>query len=268
MGIFGKLFGNKNDKEESNEEKEIFYAQQDDKMEGAYLKAQQTFKYFWRELYWEYRRIIPAQDLAIVKIPFKQKVDELEDPIVEHMWINEINFDGEKINGVLMNAPNELTNIAIGDSVSVALNEISDWMLAIQGKTYGGYTIQVLRSNMSEKERKNHDNAWGLDFGDFNYIQVLFEQKEHPENLVEHPMAKNMADQAREFFKENPNEIMVIDENGNNMLHRESIAGNKTTIDILLELGADKTIKNKKGKNAFDYAKQLNWEHIVDAVEN
>ncbi|MGB1219168.1 MAG: DUF2314 domain-containing protein, partial [Flavobacteriales bacterium] len=46
---------------ESINDKEIFYAQQDEKMKEAYIQAQQTFKFFWRELYWEYRRIVPAQ---------------------------------------------------------------------------------------------------------------------------------------------------------------------------------------------------------------
>jgi len=263
MGMFGKLFGNKKDKNESKNEKKIFYAQQDEKMEDAYFQARQTFKYFWRELYWEYRRIIPAQDLAIVKIPFEQKINGSEEPIIEHMWINQIDFDGEKINGVLMNSPNQLTNISIDDKVSVKLDEISDWMLAIQGKTYGGFTIQVLRSNMEEKERENHDQAWGLDFGDYNDIQIVFEQKEHPENLKEHPMSKNMEEKVREYLKENPDDIKSVDENGTNMLHREAIAGNKTTIEILLELGANKNTKNNKGKMALDYAKELNWEHII-----
>ena len=101
----------------------------------------------------------------------------------------------------------------------------------------------------------------------FNDIQLVFEQKEHPENLIEHPMCKNMAEKAREYFQENPNEILSVDENGTNMLQREEIAGNKTTIDILLELGADKDTKNNKGKTAFDYAKELNWEHIIPVLE-
>ncbi|MCL4169364.1 UNVERIFIED_CONTAM: hypothetical protein GTU68_045403, partial [Idotea baltica] len=228
-------------------------------MEMANLQAQQTFKYFWREVYWEYRRIVPSHDLAIVKVPFEQQFQNVNGPTVEHMWINQINFDGEKINGVLMNSPNQLTNIAEGDEVSVSIKGISDWMMATNGKTYGGFTIHVLRSDMSVNDRQQHDSAWGLDFGDYDDILIAYEQKEHPENLIEHPMSINMEEKAREFFKDNPDSIHVKDENGLTMLHREAIAGNKTTVTLLLALGADKNAKTNNGKTALDYVNTLNW---------
>ena len=149
MGIFRK----KNDKSESNNE-DIFYAQQDDKMKNAYIQAQQSFKYFWRELSWEYRRIVPAHDFAMVKIPFEQIIPEQTAPLVEHMWINNINFNGEFITGELVNTPNELTNVTKGDLISKKIDEIDDWMLSIQGKTYGGFTIQAMRSEMNERRKK------------------------------------------------------------------------------------------------------------------
>ncbi|CAD7289406.1 hypothetical protein LMG8286_01785 [Campylobacter suis] len=41
----------------------------------------------------------------------------------EHMWVSEIDFDGEFITGVLINDP---TNVKQGGSVRVLINEISD----------------------------------------------------------------------------------------------------------------------------------------------
>ena len=96
-------------------------------MKAAYIQAQQNFKYFWRELYWEYRRIVPGHDFAMVKIPFEQIVAGQTEPLIEHMWINNINFDGEIITGELVNDPNQLTNVTKGDSVSKKVNEIDDW---------------------------------------------------------------------------------------------------------------------------------------------
>ncbi|MEZ0131787.1 YegJ family protein, partial [Flavobacterium sp. LBUM151] len=85
-------------------------------------------------------------------------IQEIEDEtIVEHMWINDINFDGEKIYGILVNDPDELTNVQNGDEVEIPINQISDWLFASQGKTYGGFTIQAMRSEMSETERAEHD---------------------------------------------------------------------------------------------------------------
>jgi len=36
----------------------------DPEMQRAYEQARATFKYFWRELAWERRRVVPALDLA------------------------------------------------------------------------------------------------------------------------------------------------------------------------------------------------------------
>ena len=107
---------------------------------------------------------------------------------------------------------------------------------------------------MSEKERKSHDEAWGLDFGNYNEVLLVYKQKENPENLLEHPMSKNMAEQMREFLKENPDEITIEDETGLTLLHKETIAGNKINVGILLELGADKTKKSRANKTHWNIA--------------
>ena len=264
--------------------KEIFLADGDNpKMIEAFKNAQKTFKYFWRELSWEYRRIVPGLTVACVKIAFTQDVDNGQ--IVEHMWINNVQFDGNNVKGVLVNSPNELTNIANGDFVNVPLDQVSDWLFATYGNqkpktglaklfsstpkpvTYGGFTIQVMRSEMTNQARKEHDNAWGLDFGDFNEILLVNEQKEKPENLIEHPMSKNMREKLIEFLKEYPNEINNRDEEGLTLLHKETIAGNLTSIEVLLDNGADKSIKTNQGETALDFAKKMNWEHIIPVLE-
>ncbi|WP_316633373.1 DUF2314 domain-containing protein [uncultured Flavobacterium sp.] len=240
----------------------IFFADgESPKMIEAYKKAQETFKYFWRELSWEYRRIVPGLDLACVKLAFTQEIDD--ETVVEHMWINDINFDGDTIYGTLVNQPNDLTNVNNGDEVKIPANQISDWLFASQGTTYGAFTIQAMRSEMSEYDREQHDEAWGLEFGDYNNILVVYDQKEKPENLIEHPMSKNMKESLIDFIKNNPEELNGKDELGYTFLHREAIAGNSTSVQILIESGADVNAKNINGKTASDFAKQLNWEHLI-----
>lgn len=235
------------------------------KMIEAYKKAQETFKYFWRELSWEYRRIVPGLDVACVKLAFTQDIDG--ETIVEHMWINDINFDGDTIYGILVNQPNDLTNVNNGDEVQIPVNQISDWLFAVQGKTYGAFTIHAMRSEMEEDERQDHDDAWGLEFGDYNDIWVVSDQKEKPENLVEHPMSKNMKESLIDFVKNNPEELTATDELGYTFLHRETIAGNKTSVEVLLESGVDTKAQTANGKTALDFAKQLNWEHLIPLLQ-
>lgn len=268
----------------------IFFADgADPKMLEAYRKAQETFKYFWREQSWEYRRIIPGLSVSCVKVAFSQEDPSSDTPAVEHMWINNINFDGDFIKGYLINNPNTLTNVAVGDYVEIPLNEISDWLFAMPQrakkatglsklfssssksplpKAYGGFTIQKMRSDMSPAERRAHDEAWQMDFGDFNDIEIVYEQKEHPENLVEHPMSRNMKDELVKFINENPDEITGQDRNGYTLLHTETIAGNLSSVEVILKAGADKSLKTNSGKTALDFARQLNWEHLIPVLED
>ncbi|MTG99138.1 DUF2314 domain-containing protein [Myroides sp. BIT-d1] len=252
------------------EDNKVFFASGEDQiMIDAFAKAQETFKYFWRELYWESRRIIPALDMASVKVAFTQEFEDDKGETyveVEHMWIGDIYFDGMYIYGELLNEPNILTNIEEGESIGVTVDQISDWMFLTEGKSYGGFTVQAMRSQMSEEELKEHDTAWGLDFGDFNNILVAYNQEEHPENLIEHPMSKNMKESLIEFLDKNPEEITLVDPDGFTFLHREAIAGNLSTIEILLAKGADKHIKSEDGKTALEYAQYLKWDHIIPVL--
>ena len=82
----------------------------DPAMRQAYEAAQRSFKYFWRELSWEQRRIVPGLDMTMVKLPFTDGPRTDDNPDYEHMWIGELDFDGETIAGQLLNSPNWLTS--------------------------------------------------------------------------------------------------------------------------------------------------------------
>ncbi|HAS40669.1 MAG TPA: hypothetical protein DCS93_09335 [Microscillaceae bacterium] len=248
---------------------DIFFAKGDSpEMLEAFQKAQETFKYYWREISWEYRRVVPALEVACVKVAFAQQIDPNEDPLIEHMWVNNVDFDGDEISGVLVNEPQQLTNVQLNDEVTIPLEQISDWLFAISGKTYGGFTIHAMRTLMSEEERKSHDEAWGLDFGDVQDILCVYEQKEHPENLIEHPMSRNMKERWAEFVQNDAEGIANQDEQGYNLLHREVIAGNATSVAVLVESGYfDLQAKTNQGKTALDFAQQLDWAHIIPLLE-
>lgn len=247
-------------------EEPIYYSDNDDAgMITASKKAQETFKYFWRELYWEYRRIVPAYNLAIVKVVFSQEIKgQIE---VEHMWMDQIDFDGDLVYGTLINQPNTLTNVKDGDLIKVPISQISDWLLT-SDTSMGGFTIQLIRSRMNDKERREHDEAWGIDFGDYKTISVVYEEKEHPENLIEHPMSINMKSKIEEYFVANPKIVDDIDDRGFSLLHGEAIAGNKTVAEVLLKHGANRTIKSPTGKTAYDYAVQLGWDHMITLLKD
>ena len=281
MGLFKKLFGGDDASSKDNDSKgaqdenaaakdakesePMFYADgEDEAMLKAFEQARKSFRYFWRELYWERLRIAPTLSFACVKVAFSQELNGSTE--VEHMWLNDVYFDGERVCGVLVNNPNVLSNVKNGEQVSVPLEQISDWMFAIEGKTYGGFSVQAMRKAMSESERAEHDEAWGLNFGDPDVVLVTYEQQEHPQNLTEHPMSVNTKKNFEEFLRGYPDEIARTDDEGYTMLHHEAIAGNLTRIELLLAKGADKNAKNIHGKTALDYARALGWDHVAKAL--
>lgn len=243
----------------------VFYADgEDEAILKAFEQARKSFRYFWRELYWERLRIVPALSFACVKVAFSQELNGSTE--VEHMWVNDVYFDGERVCGVLVNDPNVLSNVKNGDEVAVPLEQISDWMFAIEGKTYGGFSVQAMRKAMSQSERAEHDEAWGLNFGDPDVVLMAYEQQEHPQNLTEHPMSVNTKENFEEFLRGYPDEITRADDEGYTMLHHEAIAGNRTRIELLLAKGADKNAKNIHGKTALDYARALGWDHVAETL--
>src|SRR5262249_49625271 len=72
---------------------QVYYSKTDDpQMAQAIARAVGTFKYLWRELTWEYRRIVPALGLSAIKAAFKDPNGGRD--AVEHMWLSDLEFDG------------------------------------------------------------------------------------------------------------------------------------------------------------------------------
>ena len=87
-----------------SEEEPVFMFEGDDPdILSASRVARQTFKYFWREMSWERRRIVPAIDIAMIKLPFTDGPGDTGKG--EHMWVDEVDFDGQRLTGVLINSP-------------------------------------------------------------------------------------------------------------------------------------------------------------------
>jgi uncharacterized protein YegJ (DUF2314 family) len=249
----------------SEPQSKVFLFDNDDPaMQRAYEQARATFRYFWREVAWERRRIVPALDLAAVKAPFSDGDRRRKDtPEAEHMWLSEVDFDGRDVSGVLINSPNWLTGVKEGDAVGVPLGRISDWMYAISGVVYGAFTVNLLRSRMGRKDLKEHDAAWGLNFGDPAKLRVApAPEKGQPES-PEHPMSVNMACSLKEQLAREPSLLTAADDRGWTLLHQEALAGSAPTVGVLLDAGADPEARTRDGRTALQLAQSLGWETVA-----
>lgn len=210
----------------------INFADGDDpEMAQASEEARASFRYFWRELAWERRRIIPALELSAVKVAFwdggsaEPPRATGSEPAVEHMWVGDIDFDGRLVRGRLLNDPRWLRSVRAGHAVEVPLARVEDWMYAMSGRVYGGFTVNLLRRRMSRAERREHDDAWGLDFGAPEVVLVpptkggLFRKSTPTAPDAEHPMSENMVESLRQALVKDPGMVHEKDERGWTLLH-------------------------------------------------
>lgn len=258
---------------ESQKSKVFIFDNSDPEMQSASANARRDFRYFWREVAWERRRIIPALDLACVKAPFsdgEQGLDAQGNPKVEQMWLGEIDFDGRFVRGVLLNSPNWVKSVKAGDTVQLKLDEISDWMYAISGIVYGAYTVNLMRSRMDQQELSGHDSAWGLNFGDPRRSRAVPKYESasgYAEALaLEHPMSEAMASSLREQLKKTPLMAREKDERGWTLLHHQALAGSAATVKVLLENGAKVNVVTDNRMTPLQLAESLSWERVVSLL--
>ena len=261
---------------------------EDPRMAEASARARETFRFFWRELTWERRREVPLLDVAAIKLPFPADVSEDGSPTVEHMWIEEVGFDGLHLSGTLLNDPQRIAGLSAGSPVRRPARQLEDWLYAIDGIVYGGFTVQVLRETMSAAERRAHDAAWGLDFAPPDQVRII-PSPEDRERLgffarlagrrrpspvdptsrpfFEHPMGIASLASAKALIERRPELLAERDELGMTMLHREALAGNLGVVRLLIERGADPHALTAEGQTALQLAAELQWTPIVRLLE-
>jgi uncharacterized protein YegJ (DUF2314 family) len=77
----------------------------------------------------------------------------------EHMWLTPVTYDGQNFHGTVNNIPELVTSVKLGDAVTVAPAEISDWMYIDNGKLVGGQTLRALRDAATPAERAEFDKS-------------------------------------------------------------------------------------------------------------
>lgn len=90
---------------------------------------------------------------------YSVKVRIADGELAEHMWILPVRYENGKFHGTINNEPNQLTTVGLGDEVSVAKEEISDWMYVEGDKLVGGYTLRAVRASLPEGERADFDRS-------------------------------------------------------------------------------------------------------------
>ena len=105
----------------------------DPAMVAAIATAKQTFRFFeknWKTM---------ESDGYSVKFALPSS-----DGALEHIWFSPTAIQGDEITGECANDPAKIPGLKIGDIRTVNRDDISDWMIVVGNKCFGGYTIRVL----------------------------------------------------------------------------------------------------------------------------
>lgn len=135
-------------------EPDIVYAERDDyKMNEAIQKAQDTWDHFLQIL----REGKYDEGVASVKLKFPTS-----DGNNEHIWATDLHMIDNDLYAVIDNVPEKIDGLSMGDTVLVPKYKVSDWLYGDQGVLKGGYTIRVIRDNMTPQKRKQFDKEFFL----------------------------------------------------------------------------------------------------------
>ncbi len=121
----------------------------DPQMAEAFAEARSTIEQFIQAL----QNPKPSQSLFSVKVPIGDGEN------IEYIWLHSVQIQGSRFMGIVDNEPSISTDVSVGDRVSVAREEISDWMYVEEGKLTGGFTLHALRNGMSQRERFEFDRS-------------------------------------------------------------------------------------------------------------
>lgn len=74
----------------------------------------------------------------------------------EHIWTNDIKRDGDKVSGVVNNAPQKAKSVGFGDRIEIAPDRISDWMYMRNGRIVGNFTLRPLLKRMPPAQAQRY----------------------------------------------------------------------------------------------------------------
>jgi len=118
-------------------------------MAAAMAKARATLPEFIAAV----RAPTHAQSAFTIKAPFH------DGGRTEYMSVTPVSFDGKTFHGTLDDQPVSLSNVKIGDQVTVDPARVADWSYVDGGTLVGGYTLRALRSRLPPEQRREYDRS-------------------------------------------------------------------------------------------------------------
>jgi uncharacterized protein YegJ (DUF2314 family) len=117
-----------------------------------------------KKTYTEFEKAIKSENPNFKNFTLKKAYESTEGD--EHLWIKSVIFYAKKNKyvGIIADTPLHTKKVKFDEIVEVDKNEISDWMYFQDNVVKGGYTLRLLRSRMTDQDRKLFDAESGYFF--------------------------------------------------------------------------------------------------------
>lgn len=81
----------------------------------------------------------------------KVRIEDGED--VEYFWTADVKYIDEKFTAIIANDPGLVSNVKIGDPITVTRAEVADWLYLDGDLMHGNYTLRVMLPGMDPEEQ-------------------------------------------------------------------------------------------------------------------
>ncbi|WP_313156955.1 YegJ family protein [Sphingobacterium multivorum] len=131
----------------------IGFRSDDEAMNAAIVKAKNSLNQFVQAV----EKPQEGYEAFALKIAY-----DTPDKSLEHIWVGDISYQNGQFTGVASNSPVSTKEVALGDTVVIDKQNISDWMYLDKGILRGGYTIRAMRDQLSGSEKEEFNKS--IDF--------------------------------------------------------------------------------------------------------
>lgn len=112
----------------------------------------------------EFKKAIKSENPNFKNFTLKKAYESAKGD--EYLWIRSVVFYAEKNKyaGIVAHAPLYTNKVKLDEIVEVDENEIADWMYFQDNVVKGGYTLRLLRSRMTDEDKRSFDKESGYIF--------------------------------------------------------------------------------------------------------
>lgn len=86
----------------------------------------------------------PDQSSFSIKAPFTDGEQ------TEFMWISDVTYENDRFTGKLNNEPQTVRGFSLWDKLSVARDEVVDWLYVENGEMKGGFSAKILAQRLRD----------------------------------------------------------------------------------------------------------------------